>query len=136
MSEKDGLDAQQAQIDRERYEVDQANIDAGLKHLMSAATGRAWMWDLLGRCGMFSTSVNVDHPNTDAVTNFREGSRNVSLMIWNDLQELCPDDTIRMQREGIEIQATRNAVDAKRSKKRRRKRNRDNARRDDNDSAE
>lgn len=135
MTVKDGLDEQQAAIDTERDELDRLNVAAGLKHLMSAQTGRAWAWKFLGDCGMFQTSVNLSHPNPTAFTFFREGNRNVATKLWGDLQEACIEETALMQREGMERDATRTQSNDGRRKRRRRKKN-PNARRDDDVSTE
>lgn len=134
MTIKDGLDEQQAAIDRERLELDDKNVAAGLKHLMSAHTGRAWMWKFLGDCGMFQTSVHLAHPNPAEWTFFREGNRNVATKLWADLQGHCIEETLLMQREGMERESTRGASNEKRRKRRRKKK--PNARREDDVSTE
>ena len=135
MTERDGLDVQQAKIDQERFEQDQTNVIAGVRFVMSTVTGRAWMWDLLGRCRMLQSSVDLEAKNPTAKVFFLEGIRTVSTLLWDELQTHCIEGQMQMQREGQQIQATRNAVDERRLKKRRRRR-RIKARTEDHDGTD
>jgi hypothetical protein len=55
--------------------------------LLGTASGRNWVWSLLERSHMLSTSFDGD-----ALTMaFREGERNQGLMLWSQIQDASAD---------------------------------------------
>jgi hypothetical protein len=62
---------------------------------MSHQSGRRFVWRYLDRMGLWRTSFTGDRQGTD----FREGMRNIALMLWGDLQKACPELLLRMQEE-------------------------------------
>lgn len=66
-----------------------------LRALMDLAEGRAWMWDLLASCHMFSTSF----AKNSLEMAFAEGERNVGLRLMAAIQSKCPDLYIKMVQE-------------------------------------
>lgn len=63
--------------------------------LMSTATGRAWMLELLEACHIFTTS----HSSSALNTAFAEGERNIGLRLLNQIMDACPDDYVLMMKE-------------------------------------
>jgi hypothetical protein len=66
-----------------------------LRLVMSQQGGRRFVWRYLDRAGLWRSSFTGDREGTD----FREGMRNVALMLWADLQKACPEYLLRMQEE-------------------------------------
>lgn len=67
-----------------------------LKSLLKTEVGRRFCWKLISSTHVFSSSFS---PDNDRVTSFREGERNIGLMLIADIMEACPDRYIQMQRE-------------------------------------
>lgn len=65
-----------------------------IKLLMSTKEGRRICWRLLSITGVYRTSFTGN-----SETYFREGQRNVGLIIINDIQEAAPDDFVTMLKE-------------------------------------
>ena len=63
--------------------------------IMSVASGRAWVLDLLELCHIFSTSFQSNALQMA----FAEGERNVGLRLLNDVMSSCPDQYVEMMRE-------------------------------------
>lgn len=74
-----------------------------LKWLMSNRRGRRIVWRLLERTGIFRSSFTGN-----SETFFREGMRNVGLMLMAQINEVCPEQYTLMVQEQRE-NANRNA---------------------------
>lgn len=68
---------------------------AALKAIMSTTEGRAYVWWLLGECGVFHISFAKD----PYVTAFNEGRRNVGNRVFAELQLHCLGDYQKMVSE-------------------------------------
>lgn len=69
--------------------------DAVLGALMERAEGRAWLWELLGFCGVFQSSFA---PNALEMAR-REGQRNVGLRLLAEINRVAPDGYMQMLKE-------------------------------------
>lgn len=67
-----------------------------LKSLLKSETGRRFCWKIMEQAHVFASSF--DRENQHA-TSFREGERNMGLMLLADIMEACPDRYLQMQRE-------------------------------------
>ena len=74
-------------VERQRQEI--------ISGIMSVASGRAWVLDLLEICHIFSTSFQSNALQTA----FAEGERNIGLRLLNDVMSACPDQYVEMMRE-------------------------------------
>ena len=77
---------------REQLANEQQALD--LRSIMEQEGGRRYLWRLLDTAGVFRTSFTGN-----SETFFREGMRNVGLIIMADLQDACPDLYQRMVNE-------------------------------------
>lgn len=66
--------------------------------MMSSATNRRVMWQLLGKCGVMATTFARD----PALTAFNEGRRAVGIELWADLELASVEHLLTMQREAME----------------------------------
>ncbi|MFM0151439.1 Bbp19 family protein [Paraburkholderia sediminicola] len=66
----------------------------GLRQIMASSDGRAWMWALLGDCGIFRSCFTGN-----SQTFFNEGKREVGLPIMAELTEHFPDEYLVMAKE-------------------------------------
>lgn len=73
----------------------QREADNDLRTVMSSPQGRRFIWRMIDRHGMWRASFVENREGTD----FREGMRNTALMLWSDLQRVCPELLLRMQEE-------------------------------------
>jgi hypothetical protein len=76
-----------------------------IKWLMGSRRGRRIVWRLLERTGVFRSSFTGN-----SETFFREGMRNVGLMLMAQINEACPEQYTQMVQEQRE-NANRNAGD-------------------------
>lgn len=80
---------------QETARLNQLAADDELRQVMSTPAGRRFIWRLLDRAGMWRSSYRESRQDTD----FLEGNRNIALMLWADLQRICPELKLRMQEE-------------------------------------
>jgi hypothetical protein len=73
--------------DRQRREV--------IGEIMSTLAGRAWLWDILSNCSIFTTTHSPD----SSIAAFNEGRRSVGLSLLDDIMVHCPDQYIQAMRE-------------------------------------
>lgn len=76
---------------RERARLAEQGEINDWKWLMSTARGRRLVWRLLGKTGIFRTSMTGN-----SYTFFNEGQRNVGLMIQAIITEHSPEDYAKM----------------------------------------
>lgn len=69
--------------------------DDVLRSIMRGVGGRAWMFRLLAACHIHQTTFAADA----LVGAFREGERNIGLMLENNLLRVCSNEFIQMMRE-------------------------------------
>ena len=72
----------------------QSRRDEDLRFVMSTETGRRFMWDLLGRTGLYQTSFTGN-----SETFFREGRRAVGLEQLAHITTACPTEYMAMMKE-------------------------------------
>jgi hypothetical protein len=65
-----------------------------LRTVMSTRQGRRFVWRLLEMTGIYRSSYTGN-----ADTYFREGARNVGLVLMHDIQEHCFDHFVEVMRE-------------------------------------
>lgn len=68
-----------------------------LRRVMSTASGRRFVWGQLERAGVFRSSFTGN-----SETFFREGQRNIGLMLLADVNEFCPEQYLTMLMESKE----------------------------------
>ncbi|TDY26295.1 hypothetical protein B0G81_6805 [Paraburkholderia sp. BL6665CI2N2] len=66
----------------------------GLRQIMATPDGRAWMWALLGDCGIFRSCFTGN-----STTFFNEGKREIGLPIMADLTEHFTEQYLLMAKE-------------------------------------
>lgn len=65
--------------------------------LMQHKDGRAWIYEILERCHIYTTSFVQGDPHA---TSFREGERNVGNQLLIDVLKAATDDYLKMVKEG------------------------------------
>jgi hypothetical protein len=90
------------QVERREKTAKTARAQRGedLRWLMGDLRGRRFLWELLGRAGIFRGSMG---PSAE-VTAFNEGRRDLGLVVLADLMRVCPELYARMQAEAISKQ--------------------------------
>ena len=76
-----------------RRHQEQADIET----LMGTPAGRRFVWRLLDATKVFQTSMTGN-----SYTFFNEGRRDVGLLIFGEVMEVCPDLYVTMQNEAKE----------------------------------
>ena len=69
--------------------------DEVLLSIMRGTAGRAWMFRLLAACHIHQTTFSGDA----LLGAFKEGERNIGLLLETNLLRVCPDSYISMMRE-------------------------------------
>lgn len=64
------------------------------KHVMNDPRGRRFMWRVLERSGIYRSSYTGN-----SETFFREGERNIGLMLLAEMMSICPESHIAMLQE-------------------------------------
>lgn len=85
------------QVNKARKKASRTRIDRlqFVEAAMTMEAGRAWFYDLLIRCHVFNTPFD-DDPYRHA---FRAGEANVGLQILKDIDEIAPDNYLKMVKE-------------------------------------
>lgn len=83
---------------REAYAKEREHRLADLRDVMELPAGRRYLWWLMGRTHMFS-STHTGNSNGA----FLEGERNIGLMIFKDLSQINPDLLVEMARSHAEM---------------------------------
>lgn len=65
-----------------------------MKLIMSTKEGRRFVWEILEFCGVYRSSFTGN-----SETFFKEGQRNVGLMLLGKIHEHCPDGFTTMLKE-------------------------------------
>ena len=98
MSNLDPVDIQaqeRAKAERDRQQrLTSMQGAEDFKWLMSDKRGRRFIWGLLAKTGVFKSSFTGD-----SETFFREGARNIGLMLMDAINEHCPDKYAKMAME-------------------------------------
>ncbi len=69
--------------------------DEALRWLMADLRGRRIVWSLLGKAGVFRSSM----ASSPELTAFNEGRRDIGLALLADVMRLCPENYALMQSE-------------------------------------
>lgn len=88
----DTSDKEQVNKARKKYSRTRADRLKFVQAAMSHPEGRAWFYDLIIRCHVFSTPFD-DDPYRHA---FRAGEANIGLQILSDVQEAAADNYSKM----------------------------------------
>src|SRR5216684_2102493 len=93
-------------VKRRRKDLSLAAREQGhaLSSVMATVGGRAWMYDILVRCHVFSSSFNT---NSMALA-FSEGERNIGLKLIADIHEHCPNRYSEMMQEANNVRPSPN----------------------------
>lgn len=81
--------------------------DEALRWLMADARGRRFVWALLGKAGLFRSSM----AGSAELTAFNEGRRDIGLALLGDVMRLCPERYAGMQAEANSTQPLSNGDD-------------------------
>lgn len=73
----------------------EASLDLALRDIMETGMGRAWIWDLLSKCHVFSSPMREDF----AKTSFCCGEQNVGLQVMAQIHRVCPERYAEAMRE-------------------------------------
>jgi hypothetical protein len=87
------LDRRQAKADEERARRRQLERD-DIAWLMGSLRGRRIVWRLLETCGVYRSSMTGN-----SETYFREGMRNVGLILLRDVHDAASDEFLTMLKE-------------------------------------
>ena len=79
-------DQYQSETRAKRVKLARKRRDGDFVAMMEVPGFRAFVWRLLGAAHVFETSIGADPHQTS----FREGERNIGLMLWADVARLCP----------------------------------------------
>lgn len=85
-------DVRQAKLEAK---VRKREADAVYSGIMQHAGGRRWMYDLLGRCGVYTTSFD----RSALQMSFLEGQRNIGLALVAEVTRVCPELYVQMLKE-------------------------------------
>lgn len=88
--------AKEQSDERNKLSIEQERDD--FKWLMGSKRGRRIVWRLLERTGVYRTSFTGN-----SETFFREGQRNVGLMLMAQIHEVCPDQYALMLKEQNDV---------------------------------
>lgn len=69
-----------------------------LRWVMSTAQGRRLIAAILAQCG----ANRISFSDSDRITSFNEGSRNIALMLQADLEQACPDLHLKLMMESYQ----------------------------------
>lgn len=70
---------------------------ADIRDLMNTNHGRRFMYRLMIRAGIYSTSYNPEMPDSNMA--FKEGQRNIGLWTMAELEEAAPESFALMIKE-------------------------------------
>ena len=70
----------------------------GLRQIMASPDGRAWLWELLSSCEIFSPCFTGN-----STTFFNEGKRAVGLPVFHQVTDQFPDQYLLMAREAKNV---------------------------------
>ena len=92
---KNAADPQQVQdaAIHERFGRDRELDD--FKFIMESVQGRRFMARMFDICGFQKTSMS----SSGSTTFYNEGMRSVALILWRDMNEVCPELYLTMLRE-------------------------------------
>jgi len=94
MSEVIG-DEEGLKVRNERVKAAALKQDAAISAIMQHPETRAWVYNLLSRCGIYRTSFD----RSALSMAFNEGARDVGLYVTAEIMRVCPDSYTQMVRE-------------------------------------
>jgi hypothetical protein len=107
MSEYNASDPRSIRRAARAAKAEESQSSSVIASLMSAPSGRSYIYRLLEKCHIFSSSFSTSPLSTA----FAEGERNVGLQILGDLMRFVPDQYLQMIREAHD----RSSTDVRRS---------------------
>jgi hypothetical protein len=102
VTEYDATNRRHIRLAEKSAKLAEAKRKEAIGGIMSNPYGREWMWDILLRCHVFSSSF----VSSALTTAFAEGERNIGLQFLNDIMAYCPDHYVTMTREANERNIT------------------------------
>lgn len=96
MSDFDANDPEAVQRQRVALGRQAAADRQVIKNLLSTEPGRSWFWRFLESCHCFSLSFD---PDSDRISAFREGERNIGNRLLADLVKSDPESYTLMMKE-------------------------------------
>ncbi|MDE9605251.1 hypothetical protein [Citrobacter freundii] len=90
-------EARKAELDAKQQLLAQRDID-DIQFVMGSEQGRRVIWSLLEKGQVFVACFNVD-PH---ITAFKEGQRNLALVLFQRVMAHCPDQYLKMAAEASE----------------------------------
>ena len=94
----DTSDEKQVQTRKNKNKTKRDREESELKDILNTYGGRAYIWRVLSRCGLFKSSFTGE-PNS---TFFREGQRDIGLNMLSEIMELDGAAFQKMQQEAVE----------------------------------
>lgn len=70
-----------------------------LRKFLEIPAGRQWVWDLLEVCHLYRTSFDPTNEQSDRLTFFREGERNIGLYVLGQIEQHAPESLRLMMNE-------------------------------------
>ena len=101
MAEQEPLDVgseTQVQTRKNKTKNKRDREEIELRTILDTYGGRAYIWRMLSRCGVFQLSYTGDPQSTF----FREGQRDIGLYILKEIMTLDPTSFQKMQQEAVE----------------------------------
>lgn len=88
---KNAADESQVKESQKKQNLNSENEDANLKFILGTDQGRAFLWKLLGDCGVFKSSFTGS-----SETFFLEGRRDIGLKLLASITRVDPDSYLKM----------------------------------------
>ncbi len=82
-----------------RADLDQRRQDDDLRWVLSDPRGRRFLWEMLGRCGLYRLS----YEHSGSATMFKEGERNIGLTLVARITEVDHSAYLLAQQEAHEL---------------------------------
>jgi hypothetical protein len=95
-NEFDASDEKQVQDRKSKLGRQAAADQQVVSNLVSTEPGRSWLYRFLESCHCFSLSFD---PESDRISAFREGERNIGNRLLADLVKASPDTYVLMMKE-------------------------------------
>jgi hypothetical protein len=107
--EYNAADAKQVKEARRTAKSRDERTRAVIAAIMAAPDGREWMFDLMARCGVFTSTFAA----TDRLTSFAEGRRSIGLDLLSQLTQADTLDLFTlMLKEHNDVQSQSRKMDA------------------------
>lgn len=98
MADYDAGDPKLVEKKKKKYKLKKETDHEYLRSVLSKYEGRAFLWELLSKCGIYDVSFRGDN----SLTFFNEGRRSVGLELIALIEEVEPFAISRIRDEAIE----------------------------------